>query len=101
MSSKKFNFREEIHKRRIDIDLIRKFEANSLLITLKEDLKKGKEDFLRAILKNNGNFYLQLKDDLFLDRMEYIYSNEEETLKEILDIVEEDIDYDPGPNEED
>jgi len=84
----KFDFAKEVYERGIDIDIIRELELETLIATIESDIENEDTQFLHDILLNNGNDYLSMRDDIFLERIIYNYSEDEEILKMILESAE-------------
>jgi hypothetical protein len=87
----RFDFVKEVYERGVSIDIIRELELETLIATIAQDLENDDTQFLHDILWNNGNDYFQLRDDLFLERMIYNYSDDEEILTIILETAEKEM----------
>ena len=87
----KFDFIKEVYDKEIDIDIIRELELETLIATIAQDLENDDTQFLHDILWNNGNDYFSMRDELFLERMVYNYSDDEEILNIILETAEKEM----------
>lgn len=84
MAKKKFNFIEEVYSMEIDVEIFREMEAYSMLATFKDE---ESEEWNIECLLGNYTDYLIWKDDLFLEKLVSIYS--EEDLREMLELADD------------
>ena len=78
MKQEPFDFIEEVKNKKINVDIIREMEIETLVNIILSEVEQedldDEETILYDVVVNNFNDYLSFRDDLFLERLVENYS---------------------------